>query len=160
MLLHSRATVVTWVSVVFFGFVNMGPYGRKTSNDISSDFWRPCIFETACRRTKQTKSLASRVSILYIESSSWLLSDQVQFGLFSPILILGDLISRNPLVVEPKTLGSFAAFPGFDDFAFDLNFQVYFYWEVYTFPVFFYLANDQAECQGPWVSFCCLQLAS
>ncbi len=28
-LLHSRATVVTRVSVVFFVFVDMGPYGRK-----------------------------------------------------------------------------------------------------------------------------------
>ncbi len=50
----------------------------------------------------------------------------------------------------------------FDDLVstFDLNFQqsyLYCYREVYTLPIFFYLASDQAERQGPWASCCCVE---
>ncbi len=134
--------------------------GELTSNDISSDFWRPCISEKACRRMKQTISLASRVSIWYIENSSWQLSDQVQFGVIQSNSDLGGCCISKTIDRRAKHFGSFAAFPGFDDFALDLKFQGYLYWKVYTLPVFFYPANDQAECQGPWASCCGLPLLS
>ena len=58
------------------------------------------------------------------------------------------------------SLESFGAFPIFDSLvhvsAFVLNFQGYLYRyygsKFITIPIFFYLANDQAEHQGPWAS--------